>query len=497
MNQDLKKSKKIERILLIYPPVTFSRQSMKQCHLPLGIAYLASALRDLCEVFVLDSAVEGYNREERVGEKFLRYGLSFEEIEARIRKIEPDLVGISCIFSSQFQNALQVAKRAKKVSKEIITVLGGSHPSFESKKCLENPEIDFIVRGEGEFALRDLIQSIKKGFSSNHPQGIAWREDDQYYDTGLRKPYPFLDEIPFPARELFPLEKYHKISQPMGIVYKNRPFMNLITSRGCPYQCTFCSSTNFWGNRYRTRSPENVLSEMEELVEKYGIREFKFFDDNLTADLNRAKKIFQGMIERGFNVTWNTPNGVHIVNLDEEAIDLMIQSGCYELTLAVESGDPWVLKNIIDKPTDLNLLEKVNKILKKKKLATYGFFIIGFPGESPEQIQRTLDFSRKLDLDRISCFIANPLPGTRLLEICQERGYLKPDYDFSDIDYFEARFDTENWSSKQIEKMRRKWFWRYNLGLLLKHPVRFFLRYQNLFFRPRLIYEILKRRFVL
>ncbi len=489
------KGRKIERALLIYPPVTFSVQSMKQCHLPLGIAYLASAIRDICEVYVLDCAVEGYENEERVGERFLRYGLGFDEIEKRIKQIEPDLVGISCIFSSQFPNALEVARRAKKVNPETITVLGGSHPTFVFKKCLENKEIDFIVRGEGEFALRELILAFANEDGSwREIEGICWQEDGKIYDNGLKKPYPNLDEIPFPARDMFPLEKYHKISQPMGIVYKNRPFMNLITSRGCPYRCTFCSSTNFWGNKYRTRSVENVLSEMEELVERYGIREFKFFDDNLTADLGRAKRIFQGMIERGFNVSWNTPNGIHIVNLDTETIDLMIKSGCYELTIAVESGDPWVLKNIINKPTDLSQLEEVTEQIKRKKLGTYGFFIIGFPGETKEQIQRTLDFSRKLGLDRISCFIANPLPGTKILEICQQKGYLKPDYTFDDIDFFEARFDTENWTNSEIQTMRKKWFWQYNLSLLFRHPIRFLKRYKTILFRPKLLYEIIKRR---
>jgi len=511
--------RRIDCVLLIYPPVTFSRQSMKQCHLPLGIAYIAAVLREVAEVRVLDSAVEGYENESQIlvqdssgrksqTRKFLRYGLSFDEIEKRIAEARPDIVGISCIFSSQFQNTLEVARRAKRVNPEIITVVGGSHPTFLAEQCLYQGSgaIDFIVKGEGEFALRELIEALRQGRGVEDVPGLAWIEEEdssavasgkisgRFRESPMRAPYPKLDDIPFPARDLFPLEKYHRISQPMGIVYKQRPFMNLITSRGCPYRCAFCSSTNFWGNKYRTRSPENVLAEMQELKDKYGIREFKFFDDNLTADLARAKKIFQGMIERNLKVSWNTPNGIHIARLDEEMLDLMKKSGCYELTLAVESGDPSVLKYIIHKPTNLAEIKKSAKLLRKKGIGSYGFFIIGFPGETKEQIQRTLDFSRELDLDRISCFIANPLPGTELYQLAMEKGYIDRNYRFDEIDYFEARFTTPEWTREELHRLRRNWFWKYNLGMLFRHPVRFFSRYKTILKRPGLIWEIIKRR---
>ncbi len=495
--------RKIERVMLIYPPVTFSPQSMKQSHLPLGLAYLAAVLRDVCEIRVLDAAVEGYHHEERAGEGLLRYGLPFSEpevgtggIEERIAEFGPDLVGVSCIFSSQFRNVIEVCRAARRVSPEIITVTGGTHPTFLTERCLADESLDMVVRGEGEFTLRDLV--LRSGDGERSPGGIpglAWKDEaGKIRINPAREPFPYLDEIPFPAWDMFPLEKYHKICLPMGIVYKQRPFMNLITSRGCPYRCTFCSSTNFWGNRYRTRSPENVLEEMEILVRDYGIREFKFFDDNLTVNKDRAKKIFKGMVERDFNVTWNTPNGIHVVSLDEDMLDLMKQSGCYELTLAVESGDPYVLKNIIKKPTDLKQVEDAAKRIRKKRIGSYGFFIIGFPGETKEQIQNTLDFSRKIKLDRISTFIANPLPGTKLYETALEKGYISDSYSFDDIDYFEGRFDTEDWTREDIHRLRGNWFWRYNLGLLARHPLGFFSRYWPMIMRPRLLFEILLRR---
>lgn len=485
----------IERVMLIYPPVNFSPQSLKQSHLPLGLAYIAAVLRGKVGLSVLDAAALGHDHEEWADKKLMRYGLPFAEIERRIRAFKPDLVGVSCIFSSQYRNAAETARAAKRVDPEIITIIGGTHPSFLPEISMEKcPELDLIARGEGEFTMLDLVEVSRRGGEYGEIAGLVWRKNGGLVINPPREPFQNLDEIPFPARDLFPLEKYHQIGLPMGVVYKRRPFMNLITSRGCPYHCTFCSSTNFWGNCYRKRSAQNVLDEMEHLYRDLGIREFKFFDDNLTTDMKRAKAIFTGMIERNIDVAWNTPNGIHVVALDEELLELMKKSGGYELTLAVESGDQDVLKNIVKKPTRLDQVEQAAVRIRKKGIGSYGFFIIGFPGETKEQIRKTLDFSRRLDLDRISCFIFNPLPGTPLFDECVAKGYINPEDLTEDVDYFEARFDTPEWTRAELASLRRNWFWKYNLGLLLRHPVRFLSRYFIFLSRPGLLFEILKRR---
>jgi magnesium-protoporphyrin IX monomethyl ester (oxidative) cyclase len=487
--------RRIERVMLIYPPMTFSPQSVKQIHPPLGIAYLAAVLRNQAELKVLDAAVEGYGHEERAGPKLLRYGLAFSEIEERIREFKPDLVGVSCIFSSQFRNVSQVAKSAKKVDPGIVTITGGTHPTFLPELCMKNcRELDLIARGEGEHTLLDLVKASREGGEPGDIDGLVWKSDGELVINRDREPYKDLDSIPFPARDLFPLERYHEISIPMGMVYKRLPFMNMITSRGCPFHCAFCSSTKFWGNRYRKRSVENVLAEMEQLYHEFGIREFKFFDDNLTFDKKRARKLFKGMIERGIDVTWNTPNGVHVVNMDDEMLDLMKKSGCHELTLAVESGDQDVLRDIIRKPTRVDQIEDAARRIKRKGISAVGFFIIGFPGETRRQMKNTMDFSRKLDLDSISLFIFNPLPGTPLFQECVDKGYLTLDQVAEDVDYCEARIDTPEWTSMEVHNLRKNWFWKYNLNLFFRHPIRFFRRYQTFLSRPGLVIEVFKRR---
>lgn len=470
----------IKKVMLIYPPTTFSVQAAKQCCPPLGVAYLAAAVRDIADVRVIDASVENYDREETVSNNLIRYGLSISEIARRIEEYGPDAVGVSCIFSSQFPTVAEICDEVKRLDPEIVTLTGGTHPSFMPERSLNMASgLDIIVMNEGEITLRNIIEATQNGGDWQKLKGIAYRSDGEPTVNPQSEYIKDLDSIPFPARDLMPMDKYFSRDLPMGIISRNSPWANIITSRGCPARCAFCSSTHFWGYRYRTRSPGNVLDEIESLVDDYGVKEIKFFDDNLAAHLGRAKAIFGGMMERGIKVSWNTPNGIGIHNLDYEIIELMKKSGAYELTLAVESGDPDVLRDIIHKPFDLDRAVEVARTLRRMKLGTYGFFIIGFPGETADQIRRTIKFAWKLNLDRISVFVANPLPGTEIFQTALDKGYIDKDFPFEEADYFNSRFDTPEWSGKWVARMRRRLFWSYNLSLIVRDPVRFFRAYRS------------------
>ncbi len=468
----------IKKLLLVYPPVTYSVQSAKQSCPPLGVAYLAAAVRERCDVKILDAAVEGYEHEERLNPHLMRYGMPVSEIAREVASYRPDAVGISCIFSSQFPTVAQICEAVKKIDPDILTLTGGTHPTFMPERSLnKSPHLDCVVRGEGELTLQRIVDTtLDEGDWKSLP-GVAFRDNCRPVVNPEAELVGELDSLPRPARDLLPMDKYFSRNLPMGIVSRRRPWANVITSRGCPARCAFCSSTRFWGYCYRMRQPEAVLDEIEQLANDYGVREIKFFDDNLAAHLPRAKEIFRGIIERGIDITWNTPNGIGIHNLDFEVINLMKNSGAYELTLAVESGDPDVLRDIIHKPFDLDRALEVSRILRRMKLGTYGFFIIGFPGETKEQIRRTISFAWKLNLDRISVFVANPLPGTEIFRTCVEKGYISEDFPFEEADYFNARFDTPEWSGKWVESARKRFFWTYNLSLPIRGPMRFFRTY--------------------
>jgi len=491
-----KPQRQIRRVLLIYPQTSITDRSFKQCCLPLGIAYIAGALRDDYEVTCIDASAEGYFHEEQIGKRRFRYGLPMDELVERIKKAKPDLVGISTMFSSHFPTVAEICERVKELDPGIVTITGGAHPTFLPERSLKMaPGLDFVVLGEGEGTIRTLLKVINDGASLDTVPGLAYRTPEreiQIHEGASESGGEYLEEIgslPWPARDLLPMDIYNKINVPMGGINKNTPWTSINSSRGCPARCTFCSATRFWGNRYRTRTAEDVLDELEHLVNDYGIREVKWFDDNLLADPERAKAIFQGMIDRKLNLTWNTPNGISVWYLDEEMVKLMKESGCYEATLAIESGDEDVLRKIVQKPMHLEDAVNAARLFRKYKINTSGFFIIGFPGETKEQIKRTLDFASRINLDRIQAFVANPLPGTQVFEWCMEKGYIDEDYCFEEADYFQGRFSTEEFTAEWLEKTRNQWYIRYNIGLMFRHPLKFYGHVKPYIIRPKFMFD--------
>ena len=474
------KSGKIRKVLLLFPPVVNARFTNNICELPLGIASLAAWVKDQVDVQCLDASEQGYHHQEPFGKGLIRFGLSDEEIIKRIEQIKPDLVGFSCLFSSQFPIIRRLAEQVKKLDPSIILVAGGTHPSFLPEACLGTSKLDYIVLGEGETSFSRLIEALNKDGQAMGLPGIAWRQDDAIRINSNVSYLNDLSQLPFPARELFPVENYFRINVPMQSLSRSRRNLAIATSRGCPYRCGFCSSTIHWGLCYRTRPVERVIEELKHLKDRYRIEEVKFEDDNLTADRTRARELFKRMIDERLNLKWNTPNGIAVWSLDEEMLEMMKQSGCYEITVAVESGDPWVLKNLIKKPVNLQKTREMVKVIKKLGIETSGYFIIGFPGETREQIMNTINYARSLELDRCYIFIFTPLPGTPLAKMAMESGRLSRDHNFEDANnYFLPRLPLSEVPPEELLKIHRRAFWSINLALLYKHPIRFFKKYWN------------------
>ncbi len=487
----------IEEILLIYPPSTQGVGCPHTCAHPLGIAYLGAVLKKDYKVNLLDATTENHRNFENLGNGLIRYGLSDEEIKRRIAEYSPDVVGITCLYSSQFPFVRKICQLAKGTNQKIITIVGGTHPSFLAGESLREKSIDFIILGEGEGTLPSLLRRLESGQDFADLEGIAFRRDGQVQVNPKTTYIEDLDELPFPAWELLPMKKYSAINLSMSVTSKSRYWAPIITSRGCPAKCIFCSSTNFWGNRYRSRSAKNALDEIELLVKEYKIKEIQFCDDNLILDKERAMEIFQGIIDRGLKIFWNTPNGIALWRLDEELLKLMKASGCYELTLAIESGDQEVLSKIIKKPLNLGQVESLTKSIKRLKIRTHSFFIVGFPGETKEQIRRTFSFARKLRLTSAWFFIANPLPGSRLYEICKEKGYLKDGFDFETINYSKSNYETPEFTPRELENISAKEAFIFNLSVLFRNPI-FFIQRHFLFLitNPFTLLELFRYRYL-
>jgi magnesium-protoporphyrin IX monomethyl ester (oxidative) cyclase len=468
----------IRKVMLIFPPVTIARIYDKMCCLPMGIAYLGAVLRDRYEVKLLDAVVEGHHLERDLAPRVFQYGLDADMIMERVREFAPDVVGMSCLFSNQFPVVAELARRVKAWNPEVVTVTGGTHPTFLPERCLREEALDYIVMGEAEESLPALLRALETGSGREAIDGLAFRDGDRQVIHPKTAWIKDLDSLPFPARDLLPLEKYFDINIPFLFFSRSRRNLSFITSRGCPCRCNFCSSTRYWGGRLRARSPANVLAELEHLKSRYGIEEVKFEDDNLTFDGKRAQAIFQGMIDRRLNLSWNMPNGVMVKTLgDRELVRLMKRSGCFEVILAFESGDQWVLDNIVNKPLDLEAARAIVKGVQEEGIDTHAFFIVGFPGETLAQIKNTFAYARSLDLDKIYVFIFNPLPGTPLYQQCLDRGLIRDEYQTEENCYLISGFSDQEWTPELLEKMQRREYWRSTFSLLRRRPRKFFGKY--------------------
>ncbi len=458
----------IKRVMLIFPPSTSLSSWEPMVTTPMGIAYLAAALREAgYEVSCLDAVAEAAYQETPVADHISRYGLTYDQIMERVREARPDLVGISAIFSNQWPAVRELANRIKALDPDLTVAGGGAHPTFLSERCMMDAPVDYILRGESEHSLVALLGRLNNGGPVDEIDGLVWRERGSVRQNPKTQFIHDLDSLPFPAHDLLPSETYFKLALPMGYSFRSPRNLPVVTSRGCPCSCTFCSSTNLWGSRYRTRSVAAVMKELDWLVDRFKIGEIKFQDDNLTVDRGRAIELFQAMIGRPWRLFWNTPNGIAVWTLDEELMALMKRSGCYDITMAIESGNQEVLRRIIKKPLKLEKVREVNAIARRLGIGRGAYFIIGLPGETRAQIMDTVNFERELRLDFHGMFIYNPLPGSELYAQCLREGAISEDNFFEQGNqYFSSVIDTPEWTAEELEKIIRREYLRNYLAMI-------------------------------
>ncbi|MFP4446707.1 MAG: B12-binding domain-containing radical SAM protein, partial [Desulfosudaceae bacterium] len=275
----------VKRLMLIFPPMFNTRQIDTMVCPPMGIASLAAYVRDLVEVRLLDCLAEDGDRREPVSQSIDRVGMSYARIIDEIRTWAPDMVGLSCIFSSQWSAVAELTERIKQdVDSDMVVVTGGTHPSFLPESTLARSRVDYVVLGEGERGLRDLIMAHNRGGGLDRIDGIAYRDNGSIVVRPRTSWIEDLDSLPFPARDLLPMEKYFATRVPMGLHWRKVRNTPIVSSRGCPLKCPFCSSWRHWGARFRKRSAGNVLAEIAHLRDVYDVRELKWQDDNLTTD---------------------------------------------------------------------------------------------------------------------------------------------------------------------------------------------------------------------
>ncbi len=450
------------RICLINPPQALHRRfGTPYVFQPLGLLYVAAVLEKRHQVYVLDASLEGWRSLREINGRYC-LGLSFGEIRERIRSIKPDLAGITVPFSINEANAVRTASEVKAVDKNIITVMGGVHPSVRPVETLLSGCVDFVIVGEGEDTARELTETLDGGSYSRLKDvaGIGFMNGSSPVLTRRRPLIRDLDSIPFPARHLLPMEEYFnamRITRGARAMYTfNERWTSVITSRGCPYNCSFCSISLTMGKRFRARSPENIIAELELAVAGYGIKHINFEDDNLTLDKRRAARIFDLMADSGLNVSWSAPNGIRADTVDGELAGKMKRSGCKRVFVAPESGSQEVVTRIIGKKLDLRKIEDAVALFRKHGIVVDGSFVMGLIGETRGDIWETITYAlgmKRAGMEAAGIHIATPYYGTGLYEEARHKGFLEKDPDNSLFSTQEPLISTPHWSTEEIRRL--------------------------------------------
>lgn len=422
------------KVLLINPPQAYFKGSVRvNIHFPIGLMYVAAMVRNICHVEIFDClASDSETKKDNV----IICGARPEEIRKIIEEKKPDVVGISVPSTALYKNAEIVAIICKEVNPKIITVFGGPDPSVRYKSILENQYCDYCVVGEGEQTFYEFIKSLSFHMPLENIKGLAYKQDGVIH----YEPRIFtidLDEFPFPAFDLVDMDKYLQ----SRYLYRNRSpicenSISVITSRGCPNGCVFCSIRLHMGQRFRAHSPEYVIKLLKLCIDKYGVTNFHFEDDNLTFDKRRFEAILDRIIEGNLQIRWDAPNGVRADTLNYDMLKKMKQSGCVEITLAIESGNQRVLDQVIKKKTRLEYIIEIARYCKELKISTNSFYVIGFPGETINEMKDTINLAIKLyreyDLSP-RMMVATPLYGTELYEICMRNKLIKEEPTFEEL----------------------------------------------------------------
>ena len=443
------------KILLLNPPIEGHINSgLDNLKVPLGLAYLASFLekKGHNNLKILDCMAEG--KTTKIKSNLWHFGMSYPELEKYILDTNPDIVGITCSFSVYYKNALEAAKIIKKVNKKIIVVFGGAHVSADPESVLKSGCVDIVARGEGEQTFFEIVDNYYNKKDLTNIDGTVLVKGGKIKHNKPRELIKNLDEIPFPARHLLNMKKYFE--HPLNSIGTMRkPATDIVSSRGCTCQCVFCSIYTIWGRTWRGRSAKNVVDEIEELVNSYGVKQIRFQDDNVSWGKKRMHEICDEIISRKLNkkIRWDTPNGIAIWTLDEDLLRKMKKSGYYRLAPSIESGSSETIK-FIKKPISFEFVKKILKIADKVGLWTVSPFIIGFPYETKEDIRATIDFAKKSGLDFVLFYIAQPYAGTPLYNIYEKEGLLNSGIQ-SSSSVQTTKYNTKNFTAEELINLRR------------------------------------------
>ncbi len=454
------------RVLLINPRFQLPIDTRTTPHL--GIAYLAAM-------------------SERRGDEVRVFDQDIEEVRLAefVREYQPEIVGITS-NTPQVKQGWLCAREVKAVLPETLVVQGGPHVSALPEESAARPEIDIVARGEGEETWVDLCNTLERAKAANprfrlsdlfdpgskilaNVLGISYQTTDgKIRHTHERPAVSNLDSLPFPAYKYFKMDRYSSLQPAIDAIERGKSF-SMMTSRGCPYRCTFCSQS-VMAEKWRARSPESVVAEWRHLVEDWGAQEIGILDDSANIDRKRLRALCELLIKEGLNrVPWILINGIRANLADEDLLRLMKQAGCKRVAFGVETGDEEILESI-DKRVTHDQIRAAFKNAKKVGLETVGFFIIGLPGDNEETMEKTIRFACELDPLVANFSMLTPYPGTKVWEQVHRNGGRMLVKDWQDYVFFEGKARYEM-GETTAELQERKWKEAYRRFYLRPHRI--------------------------
>lgn len=428
------------KVLFVNPPQTASKYKfMGVIAPPLGIAYMAGVLQENnIDVEILDASAED---------------MDFKDVEKELLKRKPDLVALTALTPT-IGRALETAQVVKETLPNSIVVMGGYHPTFNFIETLEDENVDIVIRGEGEYIMLNLVQALENQSSLHDVKGIVF-EDKNSKEIVVNPEAPLiqdLDELPFPALNLLPMKKYRLLDMDTHMT-------TMITTRGCPMQCSFCSSAAMHGKKIRERSVENIVDEIEYLKTNYDIDTIAFMDDTFTLKKRKVMAICDEILKRNIEIMWGCTSRVD--TLDEKLLKKMKEAGCITIFIGVESADQQQLDNMC-KNTTIAKIENAFKIAHKLKIRTIASVALGMPGDTKEIINKTVKFVHKLKPNYAIYSLATPYPGTRFYKEAFEKNLIKIK-DWSKYTLITPILETIDCSLNDMRKIQAKAFMKFYL----------------------------------
>ena len=415
------------KVLLIDPPVQVWELMGDCCAPPLGLAYIAAVLEQN------DIPVELIHCNG--------LGITWKDLPRIIEKSSPDIVGTGAL-TPMYPELVRTVNLVKEIDPEIITVVGGSHVTFTYEDILQQvPTIDVVVRGEGEETIVDLVRCLESGSDLKNIKGIAYKDNNTIIATGLRPPVD-VNALPLPAYHLLPMENYH--------FEFLEEFSTILTSRGCPFSCTFCSEWGFWGHPWRARDPESVGEELELVNKKYKRKSVWFGDDCFNVDYNHIKGICEQITERDLTVQWFYQGRLDFLIKYKELLPLMRKTGNIMVQIGIESSTNKELSTINKKITVDQIREAV-ALMKENDIISQGMMIIGTFDDTVESILHKIRFMKSLKVDFPIFTMFTPFPGSKVYEKAKKEELIE-DHRFDHFDMAYAVMPTKSLSREELFK---------------------------------------------